>query len=127
MRKYTGSCHCGAVTFSVEADLSRIGDCNCSICRKKGSLHHTVPPERFNLISGADALQRYQFNHKIASHFFCRHCGIHTFSHPRTAPDMVNVNVRTLDDFDLDGADYERTRFDGRDWEAAFEARRKNA
>ena len=126
MRTYSGSCHCGAVKFKVDADLSSIGNCNCSICRKKGALHHTVPPEQFKLVSGEDALQRYQFNHKIASHFFCRHCGIHTFSHPRTAPEKVNFNVRTLDDFDLDGANYERTSFDGQNWETAFEARQKN-
>ena len=127
MQTYFGSCHCGAVKYSVDADLSKIGDCNCTLCAKKGSLHHTVPPERFELISGKDDLQRYQFNLKIASHFFCRHCGIHIFTHPRTAPDKINVNIRTLDDFDLNGADYEKSSFDGKNWEAAFEARQKTA
>ncbi|MDP6953456.1 MAG: GFA family protein, partial [Alphaproteobacteria bacterium] len=39
MRTYHGSCHCGTVTFEVEADLSKIIECNCSICTKKGALH----------------------------------------------------------------------------------------
>ena len=125
MQTYAGSCHCGAVKYEVTADLSKIGDCNCSLCRKKGSLHHSVPPEQFKLISGKDDLKRYQFNNKIASHFFCQHCGIHTFSHPRTAPGKFNVNVRTLDDFDLESADFELLSFDGQNWEAAFEALQK--
>jgi len=126
MQTYHGSCHCGAVRYEVEADLSKIGDCNCSMCAKKGSLHHSVPEERFNLLQGEDDLQLYQFNKKIARHFFCRTCGIHTFSHPRTAPDKFNVNLRTLDDFDPWNADYELSHFDGRNWEEAFAAYQKD-
>ena len=123
MRTYHGSCHCGAITFEVDADLSKIGDCNCSICRKKGSLHHSVEQECFRLLTGADNLRVYQFNKLIAKHFFCRTCGIHTYSHPRTAPEKFNVNVRCLDDFDLQAAPYELSHFDGRNWEQAFKAR----
>ena len=123
MRTFHGSCHCGAVTFEVDADLSKIGDCNCSICRKKGSLHHSVEQECFRLLTGADNLRVYQFNKLIAKHFFCRTCGIHTYSHPRTAPKKFNVNLRCLDDFDLQTATYELSHFDGRNWEQAFKAR----
>ena len=126
MQTYHGSCHCGAVTFEVDADLSRLGDCNCSICTKKGSVHHRVPENRFRLLSGTEALKAYQFNKKIASHFFCQNCGIHTYSHPRTAPEMFNVNVRCLDNFDLRGAEFRRGTFDGQNWEAAFEAMQQN-
>ncbi len=121
-KTYHGSCHCGAVTFEVDADLSKIIECNCSICRKKGALHYSVPPERFRLLSGAENLQRYQFNKKIAQHFFCKTCGIHPYSHPRTDPEKFNVNLRCLDDFDVAEAEYELTLFEGRDWEAAFAA-----
>ena len=125
MRTYHGSCHCGAVTFEVDADLSKLGECNCSICRKKGSVHHRVPEDRFRLLTGADVLRKYQFNKKIATHFFCPNCGIHTFSHPRTAPEMFNVNIRCLDDFDLWTQDYAMSRFDGRNWEEAFKAQQE--
>jgi hypothetical protein len=67
-------------------------------------------------------LQRYQFNKKIAQHFFCKTCGIQPYSHPRTAPDKFNINLRCLDDFDVAAAEYELEHFDGRDWEAAFAA-----
>jgi hypothetical protein len=125
MKTYHGSCHCGAVSYEVDADLSKIGECSCSLCRKKGSLHHTVRPEQFRLLSGADNLRAYQFNKKIAKHFFCQTCGIHCYSNPRTAPDKINVNVRGLDDFDAQVEDYDLSRFDGRNWEEAFAARQK--
>jgi len=35
---------------------------------------------------------------------------------------MVSINVRTLDDFDLQGASYEVIEFDGRNWEQAVAA-----
>jgi hypothetical protein len=120
MRPYHGSCHCGAVAFEIDADLSRLVRCTCSICSKKGGLFCRVPPDRFRLIAGGDDLVLYQFNTKISNHRFCRHCGIHTFGNPRSAPDLVLVNVRCLDDFDLETETYTVDVFDGRNWEAAF-------
>ena len=54
----------------------------------------------------------------IASHYFCSTCGIHTCTHPRSAPELFTVNVRTLDDFDLALAAPAVFEFDGRHWEA---------
>ena len=122
MKTYRGSCHCGAVSFEIEADLSQLVRCNCSICSKKGSLHTRVPPQRFKLMAGADDLALYQFNKKIAKHYFCRHCGIHPYLRPRSTPDLYAINVRCLDDLDADSGDYEVTLFDGRNWEEAFQA-----
>ena len=39
--------------------------------------------------------------------------------------DAYVANVRCLDDFDLETAEYEVSLFDGRNWEAAQEARLK--
>jgi len=52
---YQGGCHCGAVTFEVEADEEvEVEDCNCSVCRMTGYLHLIVPPRHFRLLSGAE-------------------------------------------------------------------------
>ena len=61
----------------------------------------------------------YQFDTKEAKHFFCKVCGIHPFSNPRAAPNMYSINVRCLDDFDLEIEEYETVEFDGRNWEEA--------
>jgi hypothetical protein len=121
MQTYEGGCHCGRVRFRVTADLSRVSDCNCSVCTKKGFLHLIVAPEQFALLSGEDALSTYQFNTGTAKHIFCRHCGIHSFYIPRSDPDKIDVNVRCLDDIDLTAITV--LPFDGRNWEDAMDGR----
>ena len=119
MKTYHGSCHCGLVRFTVKTTLDRVVSCNCSICSKKGVLHHRVSPENFQLIEGAEQLSLYQFDTKEAKHYFCKVCGIHPFSNPRAAPDMFSINVRCLDDFDLATEQYDVVDFDGKNWEEA--------
>jgi hypothetical protein len=113
--KYTGSCHCGAITFEVEApesvDLER---CNCSICTKSGYLHLIVPGSRFRLLSGREAITTYRFNSGVAEHSFCRVCGIKPFYTPRSNPDGVDVNFNCLD---TRPASVTVTDFDGQNWE----------
>jgi hypothetical protein len=121
LETYEGGCHCGRVRYRVRADLSRISQCNCSICTKKGILHLTV--EDFELLSGEDALTTYQFNTRTARHTFCRHCGIHSFYTARSDPDKVTVNARCLDGIDQEKLVPQRF-FDGRNWEEAFARRR---
>ena len=94
LKTMEGGCHCRRVRFRVTADLTRVTDCNCSICTKKGFLHLIVPPERFELLSGKDELTTYQFNTGTAKHTFCKHCGIHPFYVPRSDPDKIDVNAR---------------------------------
>jgi hypothetical protein len=124
LKTYEGGCHCGRVRFRIRVDLekSTVGECNCSICTKKGILHIGVTPEQFELLSGANDLTTYQFNTGIAKHTFCRHCGMHPFYVPRSDPDNYSVNAHCLDDFDPVEM-RPRRFFDGRNWEEAFARR----
>ena len=112
---FTGGCHCGAVRYQVQVENLTAVECNCSICSKKGFIHLIVPAARFTLIQGRDDLSTYTFNTGIAKHYFCRHCGIHAFYQPRSHPAGYDVNLRCLDNNDLDV--FEITAFDGRHWE----------
>ena len=116
---YQGGCHCGRVRFRVTADLSSVTECNCSMCTKKGILHIIVPRDQFELESGKDDLTLYTFNTGVAQHMFCKHCGMHPFYVPRSDPDKVDVNVRCLDDIDIDALPLKR--FDGKNWETAIQ------
>jgi len=118
---HRGGCHCGAVRFEVDAP-ARIAafDCNCSICRMAGFLHLIVPPARFRLRAGADALNEYTFNTGTAKHRFCRDCGIKSFYIPRSNPDGFDVNVRCLDPATIDAVDVQA--FDDADRDAATAA-----
>ena len=122
-RIYQGGCHCGSVRFRLEADVSQLTRCTCSMCTKKGMLGFYVPAQHFQLLQGESELTLYQFNTRVAKHFFCRKCGIHAFMNPRSNPGAFAVNARCLDDFDLDTAQYDVKLFDGRNWEAAQAAR----
>ena len=119
MPTYHGSCHCKAVRFEVDTTIERVTVCNCSICTKKGIIHHRVAPENFRLLSGEDVLATYQFGTRVARHHFCSACGIHVFTRPRAAPELYTINVRVLDDFDLAHTQVETVPFDGRNWEQA--------
>ena len=112
---HEGGCHCGAVRFRVAVERYEAVECNCSMCRKKANLHLIVPPERFTLLQGADALTTYRFNTGVAKHTFCKFCGIHPFYTPRSHPDWVDVNVRCLDG--NVAARFQITPFDGEHWE----------
>ena len=112
---YEGGCHCGAVRFRVRIERFEAEDCNCSVCRKKGYLHLIVPPERFELLCGREALATYTFNTGTARHHFCRTCGVAPFYRPRSHPQHYDVNVRCLDG-DVLGRFTVRP-FDGRNWE----------
>ena len=120
MAIHYGSCHCQAIRFKVAVDLSIVTRCTCSICTKKGILLARVEPEDLKIIKGAERLKLYQFNKKIAKHFFCPNCGIQILGHPRTAPDKFIINVNTLDDYDIHTEMPTVRVFDGRNWEEAF-------
>lgn len=112
---YQGSCHCGAITFEVEApDEVEVENCNCSICNMSGFLHLIVPQHHFRLISGADNITTYTFNTGVAKHTFCKTCGIKPFYIPRSNPDGVDVNLRCLTP---QPKAVKIVDFDGQNWE----------
>jgi hypothetical protein len=119
---YRGGCHCGRVAYEVEGDLTRVSECNCSICAKKAYLHWMVPREAFRLLTPEANLATYQFNTRTAKHHFCPVCGVASFYIARSDPDMIDINARCLEG--VDPSKVERTRFDGRNWEAAIKRER---
>lgn len=101
---YKGSCHCQAVTYTVETDLSSVIACNCSICTRKGTLLAFAPAEKFQLHSGEDNLSDYQFNKKVIHHLFCTTCGVTSFARAVSpaGEDTVAINARCLEGVDPD-------------------------
>lgn len=114
-RTYEGSCHCGAVQFTAQLDLSEpVMACNCSICSRAGWLLTFVPEASVQVTSGRDQLTDYQFGKKQLHHVFCRVCGIHAFCQG-AGPDgamMYAVNARCLAGVDPEALQV--TRYDGK-------------
>ena len=115
MTTKTGGCHCGAVKFRVTFSSLSLLECNCSICSKKGYLHLIVGKDDFELLTPQDKLSSYRFGTGVANHLFCSECGVHSFYVPRSHPDGVSVNARTLDDVEL--KDFDIKPFDGKHWD----------
>ncbi len=84
LKTYSGSCHCGAVRFEADVDLTEgTTKCNCSSCIKARSWLVFATPERFRLTAGAEAQSDYQWvppgrTGSWAEFHFCKTCGIRT-------------------------------------------------
>jgi hypothetical protein len=52
------------------------------------------------VLAGAGKLSLYQWNTKIARHYFCSVCGIYPFHRKRSMPDHYGINLRCLEGFD---------------------------
>jgi hypothetical protein len=102
MKTYHGSCHCGAVRFEADLDLSQgSGKCNCSICTKTRNWAVMTKPESFRLLTDEAALSDYQFGTNSAHWLFCRTCGVRPFGRgdiPEAGGPYVSVQVTCLDD-----------------------------
>jgi hypothetical protein len=100
MRDYHGQCHCGAVRYTARTDLSGMGDCNCSRCRRLGWVMQSVAGSDFSLLSGDDNLTLYRFNTEKIDHLFCKTCGIECFARGDDGKGnaMVMLNVACLED-----------------------------
>jgi hypothetical protein len=103
MPTYSGSCHCGAIRFEIDTEITDLYTCDCSLCRKRSAVMTSVHESRFKLIAGEEKLSLYQWNARIARHYFCSVCGIYPFHRKRAMPDHYAVNVVTLDNFDAAG------------------------
>lgn len=100
MQTYTGSCHCGDVKFHLRADFAETTTCNCSLCVKKNAQMVLAHEDQFFLDTDWSCLSMYQWNTRVAKHYFCKRCGIYTFHRTRSSPDHFGINIFCLDDFD---------------------------
>ena len=84
MKTYSGGCHCGAVRFEADIDISGGSvKCNCSSCVKARSWLTFVQADRFRLVAGAESQANYQWTppgrrQPTVEFHFCKNCGIRT-------------------------------------------------
>lgn len=107
---YSGSCHCGAVAFTVHAEPPQGAmSCNCSHCRRKGFLLSFVPAEQFTLDSGEANLADYTFNKHAIVHRFCTTCGVQPFGEGESnGVKMRAINLRCVPEIDIDALELQK-------------------
>src|SRR5882757_9978118 len=75
-----GSCHCGAVHYEADLDLSKgTIRCNCSICTKARAWFAFVSADKFRLLSGESSLSDYRWTPPgkpgpFLTYRFCKTC-----------------------------------------------------
>lgn len=112
MKTHHGSCHCGAVRFEADIDLSAgTNRCNCSLCFKSRIwFAFAKGAAAFRLLAGADHLTEYRWTtperpQPFLTFAFCKTCGIRIFA--RGELEALGgvfhaVPVVVLDDADAD-------------------------
>jgi hypothetical protein len=108
MRKtFHGSCHCGAIRFEADLDLSEgIRKCNCTFCVKSGYRKAFTSYEGLRVLQGKEAMRDYQpvpsnWPPGNINHYHCTTCSSHPFSRgylDQMGGNFWAVNVSCLDD-----------------------------
>ena len=74
-----GECNCGAVKFEIDADLTSVFVCHCSICRRStgsnGIAVVVFPKERFRWIRGQEFIATWKKPGASWQTWFCSVCG----------------------------------------------------
>jgi len=98
MKKLT--CHCGEVEIQINLrdNIDKLMRCNCSMCKRKGTMVTTINKEDLKIVKGKDKIKTYQFNTGVAKHHFCSECGIHTHNLRRSNPNTFGINVGCIDE-----------------------------
>ncbi len=97
---FKGSCHCGGVRFRVDAEITELTTCDCSLCAIRNAVMTKVPENALTVLEGESLLTLYQWNTRRAKHYFCSRCGIYVFHRKRSMPDHFGINVFCLEGFD---------------------------
>lgn len=99
MLHYTGSCQCGGIAFEVDADLDSTFICNCSRCRRLGSVFTFAAADAVHFTR--EVSTEYRFNRKVLAHHFCPVCGIETHATGENDGKLtVAINANCLDGVD---------------------------
>src|SRR5215469_15066007 len=92
-----GTCHCGKVRIAIEVAPKSVTDCNCSICRRYGTLWAYYNPKQVQITEAVPTATYLWGDRDIAFHR-CAECGCITHwtaakipTHPR-----MGVNIRLM-------------------------------
>tara|TARA_B100000575_G_C22711127_1_gene428683 strand:- start:189 stop:425 length:237 start_codon:yes stop_codon:yes gene_type:complete len=56
-----------------------------------------INKDDFSYLSSEENISVYKWNKKIASHFFCKVCGVYTHHIRRRDPSQISINLMCVD------------------------------
>lgn len=110
-----GSCHCGAVKLDVERAPTEATSCNCSICRRLGTLWAYYAPASVTVTGPTTT---YRWGDKTIDFHRCTTCGCttHWSPLPQRAQDRMGINARLLEPDVVEAARVRRLDGASEDW-----------
>ncbi|ORU94462.1 MAG: hypothetical protein A6F71_09285 [Cycloclasticus sp. symbiont of Poecilosclerida sp. M] len=103
MRKKTGHCLCGSVSYEINSPPVFSITCHCTDCQKATgsafSINIGVPDDAFSVFG--NTLTKYADtgdSGKELRHYFCNQCGSPVFNEADAMPGLKVVKAGTLDD-----------------------------
>lgn len=96
-RSATGSCLCGAVSYSVSGPLSEVTNCHCSRCRRTHGhfAAYTAAPAQALALTEQRGLRWYLADGRERG--FCAECGASLFWR-ETGSDQISIAAGTVDE-----------------------------
>lgn len=95
----SATCHCGAIRVEIPERPTEITNCNCSICRRLGTLWAYYQVDRVRVHGHPKKTETYIQGDRTLRLVRCKTCGCTTHWEPREVkPDSkMGVNVRNFD------------------------------
>lgn len=95
----TCTCHCGAVHIEVPRRPRQLTNCNCSICRRYGTLWAYYKASEVRVHGAPGATADYAWGDKRLKFVRCATCGcvMHWEPVERTATSRMGVNARNFE------------------------------
>src|SRR5258706_3345261 len=92
------TCHCGAVRMEISVAPTSVTDCNCSICRRLGTLWAYYHPDQVKFVSRGTTIA-YSWGEKSLEFHRCKICGCITHWQPveMAGAKRMGVNTRLMD------------------------------
>jgi hypothetical protein len=94
-----GGCFCGALRYRIDGEPIDAGYCHCRMCQRVSGAPVLAwghwRQDRFRWLDGEPSVLRSSAQ---GERFFCGRCGTHILFRDPAAPDVVDVNLATLDD-----------------------------
>ena len=99
--RYTGSCLCAGVRYTLSAEPGPIEVCYCQMCRKAsgGPLATNAPvaAAEFHLTAGSELLTAYRSS-AGERRTFCAQCGSPLYSQQLASPAVLRIRVGTINE-----------------------------
>ena len=101
----TATCHCGAIRIDLPAKPETVTDCNCSICRRYGTLWAYYKESEVQVHAAPGATKGYAWGRKVLRFVGCVTCGCitHWERIVPVAGSKMGVNARNFEPGDLAG------------------------